>query len=505
MSASIGPGWSLGRGRYVIDELIGEGGMAAVHRARDTELDRVVAVKTMNAVVAADPQSRERFRREARAVAAINHPNVVAIHDVGEEQLATGSVPYLVMEHLDGKPLAEWLPPAPGELPLSTALRLVSGILAALDASHTRGMVHRDIKPANVMVTAGGAVKVMDFGIARALDHQGTALTGTGFTIGTPHYMAPEQFEPGRAVDGRCDLYATGVVLFQLLTGAVPFDADSGFRIGYLHVTTEPPALASLGADVPPEIEALIARSLAKAPEDRFPDAAAMQAEVERIRQHHQSTSPTRTTEGATAPVPVGVLAPPAPTAPSGDGVHHLDTVPAPPRQPPVPQRAGSAGRRTPGSRMVIAAVAIVVLCAAGFGAAALLDSRSSTADTPSAGAKTPTTGAAEQSPDATSQPVTPTTEEGNAADDEAKSKDDVTVKVTAEDRRAWVSAKDSKGDALYAGVLEKGETKTFTDTDRIDVVLGDSGAMGLVVNGEEASDEFKDNMVVRLSYTPTD
>ncbi|USC45245.1 DUF4115 domain-containing protein [Streptomyces filamentosus] len=504
MSASIRPGWPVGRGRYVIDELIGEGGMAAVHRAYDTELDRVVAVKTMNAVVAADPQSRERFRREARAVAAINHPNVVAIHDVGAEELATGSVPYLVMEHLDGKPLTEWLPPAPGGLPLSTVLRFVSGILAALDASHARGMVHRDIKPANVMVTASGAVKVMDFGIARALDHQGTALTGTGYTIGTPHYMAPEQFEPGRAVDGRCDLYATGIVLFQLLAGAVPFDADSGFRIGYLHVTAEPPALASLGADVPPEIEALIARSLAKAPEDRFPNAAAMRAEVERIRQH-QSTSPAQATLGATAPVPVDVQAAPTPTAPSADGVHHLKTVPAPPRQPPMPQRAGAVGRRTPGSRLVIVAVASVVLCAAGFGGAALLDSRGSTADTPPAGTKNSTTGAADPPRDTTSQPATPTTEDGNASEGEAKGKSEVTVKVTAEDRQGWVSAKDSKGDTLYDGLLQMGETKTFKDTDRIDIVLGDSGAMRLLVNGKETMEEFKDNMVVRLSYTPTD
>lgn len=348
------------------------------------------------------------------------------------------------MEYLDGKPLAEWLPPAPGELALSTVLRFVSGILAALDASHARGMVHRDIKPANVMVTADGAVKVMDFGISRALDHQGTALTGTGYTIGTPHYMAPEQFEPGRAVDGRCDLYATGIVLFQLLTGVVPFDADSGFRIGYLRVTAEPPALASLGADVPPEVEALIAQSLAKAPEDRFPNAAAMHAGVERIRQH-QSTSPAQARKGATGPVPVDVQATPTPTAPSAHGVHHLNTVPAPPRQPPIQQRAGAAGRRTPGSRLVIAAVAIVVLCAAGFGAAALLDSRGTIADTPPAGTKTPTTGAADPPRDTTSQPATPTTGDGNATEDEAKGKGEVTVKVTAEDRQGWVSVKDSK------------------------------------------------------------
>ncbi|WP_256123279.1 DUF4115 domain-containing protein [Streptomyces sp. EN16] len=163
-----------------------------------------------------------------------------------------------------------------------------------------------------------------------------------------------------------------------------------------------------------------------------------------------------------------------------------------------------AAGRRTPGSRLVIAAVAIVVLCAAGFGAAALLDSRGTIADTPPAGTKTPTTGAADPPRDTTSQPATPTTGDGNATEDEAKGKGEVTVKVTAEDRQGWVSVKDSKGDALYDGLLKKGETKTFKDTDRIDVVLGDSGAMRLVVDGEEDSDGFKDKMVVRLSYTPT-
>ncbi|MFJ7207046.1 protein kinase [Streptomyces sp. NPDC098789] len=285
MQAGIGPGHTLARGRYVIEELIGEGGMAAVHRARDTALDRPVAVKTMNAAVAADASSRERFRREARAVAAISHAGVVAVHDVGEEELPQGRVPYIVMEYVEGRTLGHWVPDVPGGLPLADALGLVSAVLAALAASHARGMVHRDIKPANVMVGVDGSVKVMDFGIARALDQQATALTGTGFTVGTPHYMSPEQFEPGRPVDGRSDLYAVGIVLFQLLTGAVPFDADSGFRIGYQHVTAVPPALADMDAHQPPEVEALIARALAKDPADRFPDADAMREEVDRIRE----------------------------------------------------------------------------------------------------------------------------------------------------------------------------------------------------------------------------
>ncbi|WP_330334326.1 protein kinase [Streptomyces sp. NBC_00536] len=336
MQSGIGPGQSLAQGRYVIEELIGEGGMAAVHRARDTALERSVAVKTMNASVAADAGSRERFRREAKAVAAISHAGVVAVHDVGEEELPSGRVPYIVMEYVEGRTLGHWVPARPGGLPLPDALGLVSEVLAALAASHARGMVHRDIKPANVMVGHDGSVKVMDLGIARALDQQATALTGTGYTVGTPHYMSPEQFEPGRPVDGRSDLYAVGVVLFQLLTGALPFDAESGFRIGYQHVTVRPPSLAASGAHQPPEVEALVARALAKDPDARFPDAEAMRAEVERIRvravtgsggsgraepAHEPAHVRTRVDRAAAAGLalhgaPTGSAPPPAPVAP---------------------------------------------------------------------------------------------------------------------------------------------------------------------------------------------
>ncbi|WP_411082258.1 serine/threonine-protein kinase [Streptomyces sp. cmx-18-6] len=294
--------------------------MAAVHRAHDTALGRTVAIKAMNPALAADPTGRERFRREARAAAALSHAHVVAVHDVFEEELAGVRVPYLVMEYVQGRTLSHSVPSRPGGLPLDEALRLVAEILDALAASHAGGLVHRDVKPANVMVTPGGSVKVMDFGIARALDAQATALTGTGYTVGTPHYMSPEQFESGRSIDARSDLYAVGVVLFQLLTGTVPFDADSGFRIGYLHVTAEPPALAALGAQAPAEVQALLTRALAKDPADRFPDARTMRAEVLRIR---------------------GSLSGPAAGGPGGG---YVPTVAVPRPGPPPPQTAAPLG-----------------------------------------------------------------------------------------------------------------------------------------------------------------
>ncbi|MFE9117072.1 protein kinase [Streptomyces sp. NPDC007172] len=285
MAAILGAGQELAQGRYVIEELIGEGGMAVVYRAMDTSLGRVVAVKTMNAAVAAVPGNRERFRREARMMARLSEPHVVAVHDVGEETLGGAPVPFLVMEYVRGRTLGAHLRERPGGLPLDRSLRITADVLRALAASHAQGMVHRDIKPANVLVAGDGSVKVTDFGIARALsqDGAGTAPTGTGVVIGTPHYMAPEQFEGRGGVDERADLYAVGVMLFELLTGTVPFDADTGNAIGYQHCTMAPPTLAETGADVPSTVEDIVARALAKSRQDRFPDARSMRLAVERL------------------------------------------------------------------------------------------------------------------------------------------------------------------------------------------------------------------------------
>ncbi|MFE3183818.1 serine/threonine-protein kinase [Streptomyces violascens] len=285
MAAILGVGQELAQGRYVIEELIGEGGMAVVYRATDMSLDRVVAVKTMNAAVAAVPGNRERFRREARMMARLSEPHVVAVHDVGEESLGGAPVPFFVMEYVRGRNLGAYLRERPGGLSLDQSLRITTEVLMALAASHGQGMVHRDIKPANVLVAEEGSVKVTDFGIARALsqDGAGVALTGTGIVIGTPHYMAPEQFEGRGGIDERVDLYAVGVMLFELLTGTVPFDADTGNAIGYRHCTMTPPTLAERGADVPSTVEGIVARAMAKRREDRFVDARSMRTAVERL------------------------------------------------------------------------------------------------------------------------------------------------------------------------------------------------------------------------------
>ncbi|WP_308313238.1 serine/threonine-protein kinase, partial [Streptomyces sp. CBG30] len=308
----------------MIEAPIGAGGMASVHRARDTALDRTVAIKTMHPALSTDAGGRERFRREARSAAALMHPHVVAVHDVGEEELPDGQVPFLVMEYVEGRTLSHFVPRHPGGLPLTEALRFTAEILDALAASHARGLVHRDIKPANVMVAGGGSVKVMDFGIARALDGQATALTGTGSMVGTPHYMAPEQFESARPIDGRADLYAVGVVLSQLLTGTLPFDADSGWRIGYLHITAEPPQLAALGAHVPAPVQSLLTRALAKDPTARFPDARTMRAAVLGAGEGTAAVAAGHPPTAVDGSFPSAPTTPPAnaPTAPASPRAH---------------------------------------------------------------------------------------------------------------------------------------------------------------------------------------
>ncbi|MER5731099.1 protein kinase [Streptomyces sp. NPDC002138] len=288
-------GRAVAQGRYRIEGLLGGGGMAQVYRAHDERLARTVALKAMRGDLPHDPGWAARFRREAQAMAALSHPNVVAVHDTGEEPGADGgpSVPYIVMELIPGRTLAEHLRER-GPLPVAEALDLAAQMLAALAAAHARGLVHRDIKPANVLLAADGTAKVADFGIAATAEADGTALTRTGTAIGTPHYMSPEQVEGRRGVDGRSDLYSLGIVLFQMLAGQVPFDAASGYSIGYLHVHGEPPTLASVGIDVPAPVQGLLTTALAKRPEDRFPDAPTMRAAALTAARAHPPTEVVR-------------------------------------------------------------------------------------------------------------------------------------------------------------------------------------------------------------------
>ncbi len=229
--------------RYELGEVIGRGGMAEVHEGKDLRLGRRVAVKILRPDLARDPSFQARFRREAQSAASLNHPNIVAVYDTGEDVLAsedgTGSVvPYIVMEYVDGMTLRQLMRSGRRLLP-ERALEITDGTLAALDYSHRHGIVHRDIKPANVMLTRGGDVKVMDFGIARALADSGQTMTQQSAVLGTAHYLSPEQAR-GEVVDSRSDIYSTGCLLYELLTGRPPFTGESPVSIAYQHVSEQP-------------------------------------------------------------------------------------------------------------------------------------------------------------------------------------------------------------------------------------------------------------------------
>ncbi|WP_063796059.1 protein kinase domain-containing protein [Streptacidiphilus griseoplanus] len=282
---------AVGHGRYVLRQLLGQGGMASVHLAQDTVLDRPVAVKTLHTDLGRESSFRERFRREAQAVARLSHTNIVAVYDSGEDTDADGStIPYIVMEYVEGTSLSAVLRreiEQHGAMPADRALKITADVLAALGASHEQGLVHRDIKPGNVMVTPKGVVKVMDFGIARALQSGVTSMTQTGMVVGTPQYLSPEQ-ALGKSVDARADLYSVGCLLFELLTGRLPFDGDTAFSIAYKHVQEQPPAPSSINRAVTAAVDALVARALRKDPAHRFPTAEAMRDEVQRAASGEQ-------------------------------------------------------------------------------------------------------------------------------------------------------------------------------------------------------------------------
>ena len=271
-------------GRYEIRDLIGRGGMAEVHLGYDTRLSRVVAIKLLRSDIAGDPTFQARFRREAQSAAALNHPAVVAVYDSGEEELlqpggASRTVPYIVMEYIEGHTVRELL--SEGEaVPITEAVEIVSGVLDALEYSHRVGIVHRDIKPGNIMLTSTGAVKVMDFGIARAIEDSASTVTQTHTVVGTAQYLSPEQAR-GESVDARSDLYSTGCLLYELLTGQPPFQGDSAVAIAYQHVREIPKRPSSLAADVPESLDRVILKSLAKSREDRYQDAAHMRADLQ--------------------------------------------------------------------------------------------------------------------------------------------------------------------------------------------------------------------------------
>ncbi|HEY3556363.1 MAG TPA: Stk1 family PASTA domain-containing Ser/Thr kinase [Kribbella sp.] len=280
-------------GRYEEGEPLGRGGMAEVRRGVDNRLGRSVAIKRLRVDLASDATFQARFRREAQSAASLNHPTIVSVYDTGEEPDPNGSgvtIPYIVMELVTGKTLRDLIREGRKIMP-ERALEITSGVLEALDYSHRAGIVHRDIKPGNVMLTPQGQVKVMDFGIARAVADTSSTMTQTAAVIGTAQYLSPEQAR-GETVDARSDLYSTGCLLYELLTGRPPFVGESPVSVAYQHVREQPLPPSSFDPDIPPEVDAVVLKALAKSREERYQSASEMRADIHRVLAGQQVTAP---------------------------------------------------------------------------------------------------------------------------------------------------------------------------------------------------------------------
>ncbi len=295
-------------GRYEIGELIGRGGMAQVHIGYDTRLSRTVAIKVLRSDLAADPTFLTRFRREAQSTAALNHSAIVAVYDTSEEILTSAngntiSLPYIVMEYVQGNTVSKLLEKG-NPIPINEAIQITNGILSALSYSHNKGTIHRDIKPGNIMITKNGQVKVMDFGIARAITDSSATMTSTNSVVGTAQYLSPEQAR-GEVVDARSDLYSTGCLLYELLTGRPPFQGDSAVAVAYQHVSETPRLASEITPDISESLDRVILKSLAKKREDRYQTAAEMQSDLLKVLQGSAVNAPdTSSWEHKVTPTP---------------------------------------------------------------------------------------------------------------------------------------------------------------------------------------------------------
>jgi serine/threonine-protein kinase len=342
-------------GRYQLGELLGRGGMAEVRKGTDTRLGRTVAIKRLRTDLASDATFQARFRREAQSAASLNHPAIVAVYDTGEEPASDGSgvsQPYIVMEFVAGRTLRDILRDGRKILP-ERALEITSGVLSALDYSHRAGIIHRDIKPGNVMLTPSGDVKVMDFGIARAMSDSNT-MTQTAAVVGTAQYLSPEQAR-GETVDSRSDVYSAGCLLYELLTGRPPFVGDSPVAVAYQHVREPARPPSDHDTDLTPAVDAIVMKALAKRLEDRYQSAAAMRSDIERYL--------------AGRPVQAPVHAPPPPTPPEPGPTDTSTSV-----RPPVPllddYEDDDLDRRRGGPRtsvLVLLALLVLALAVGGY------------------------------------------------------------------------------------------------------------------------------------------
>jgi serine/threonine-protein kinase len=291
--------------RYELGEVIGRGGMAEVFEGNDHRLGRRVAVKLLRTDLARDPSFHTRFRREAQSAASLNHPNIVAVYDTGDTDINGVAVPYIVMEYVDGTTLRDLIKSGHRFTP-DRAVEIAEGTLTALDYSHRHGIIHRDIKPGNVMLNRAGQVKVMDFGIARAVADNAATMTQTSAVLGTAQYLSPEQAR-GEIVDARSDQYSAGCLLYELLTGRPPFMGDSPVSVAYQHVREQAASPSTLNPDVPQAVDAVVMKALAKNPDDRYPSAAAMRDDLERARTGQPLVGATVGAAAAVASGSVGV------------------------------------------------------------------------------------------------------------------------------------------------------------------------------------------------------
>ena len=328
--------------RYELGEILGFGGMSEVHLARDTRLHRDVAVKVLRADLARDPSFYLRFRREAQNAAALNHPAIVAVYDTGEAETPNGPLPYIVMEYVDGVTLRD-IVHTDGPVPPRRAIEIIADACQALNFSHQHGIVHRDVKPANIMISKNNAVKVMDFGIARALADTGNSVTQTAAVIGTAQYLSPEQAR-GETVDARSDVYSLGCVLYEILTGEPPFIGDSPVAVAYQHVREDPVPPSQRHSGIPPELDAVVLKALAKNPDNRYQSAAEMRSDLIRVHSGEAPEAPKVLTDAErTSIMATGPMSGPA----------------APPQNVVVPR---AADRNTSIARWLIAVAVLAVL-----------------------------------------------------------------------------------------------------------------------------------------------
>jgi eukaryotic-like serine/threonine-protein kinase len=333
--------------RYELGEILGFGGMSEVHLARDVRLHRDVAVKVLRADLARDPSFYLRFRREAQNAAALNHPAIVAVYDTGEAETAAGPLPYIVMEYVNGVTLRD-IVHTDGPMTPTRAIEVIADACQALNFSHQHGIIHRDVKPANIMISTTNAVKVMDFGIARALSDSGNSVTQTAAVIGTAQYLSPEQAR-GDPVDARSDVYSLGCVLYEMLTGEPPFVGDSPVAVAYQHVREDPVSPSRRYEGISPDLDAVVLKALAKNPENRYQTAAEMRSDLIRVHNGEPPEAPKILTEAERS----SLMATPH----SSDSTGALTN--------PLPrQQLDFTRERSPGSvsRWVIAVAALAVL-----------------------------------------------------------------------------------------------------------------------------------------------